>query len=63
MRREHLLAIRIPTPPLTEQRAWIRRFDDLHQTVSQLSSEQFQSRTELKALLPAILDRAFAGAL
>lgn len=63
MRREHLLAIGVPTPPLTEQQAWIRHFDDLRQTVSQLSREQCQSRTELNALLPAILDRAFAGAL
>ncbi|HMA34313.1 MAG TPA: restriction endonuclease subunit S [Chloroflexia bacterium] len=55
--------IAIPTPPLPEQRRIVAYLDDLQARVDALKAAQAASAAELAALLPAVLDRAFAGAL
>jgi type I restriction enzyme S subunit len=54
-----LLQIPIPVPPFEKQR-W---FDKLYQEVCTVKSLHTQTASELNALLPAILDRAFKGGL
>ena len=51
--------IRVPIPPVKDQ-YW---FDTLQAEVAALRGEHAESATELDALLPAILDRAFKGNL
>lgn len=53
----------VPTPPLADQRALVAALDTAQAEVNALRASQAARRTELEALLPAILDRAFAGAL
>jgi type I restriction enzyme S subunit len=50
---------RLPLPPISTQ----RRIKDMYAEVNALKTAQAARRAELNALLPAILDRAFAGAL
>lgn len=56
-------ALPIVLPPLHEQRQAVAKFDVLNDEITKLQRMQAKARTELDALLPAILDRAFAGAL
>lgn len=58
-----VLATQVPLPPLAEQRRVVAEVDALQTELLALKRAQAQSRAELDALLPAILDRAFAGAL
>jgi len=51
--------IKVPVPPI-EQQLW---FDSLQAKVDRLKALQAQTRAELEALLPSILDRAFKGEL
>lgn len=58
-----LRALRVPVAPTAEQRelvARVRRLHDLTKTAKQTAA---QATTRINALLPASLDRAFAGAL
>ena len=56
-------ALKIPKPPLVEQHRIAAELDALQGEVDALNQAQAQTRAELDALLPTILDRAFAGAL
>ena len=58
-----LLAFAIPVPPLAEQRSIVADLDALQAEVNALRTAQAASRAELNAMLPAVLDRAFSGAL
>ena len=58
-----LEALPIPVPPLAEQRRIVAELDALQAEVDALKGLQAETATELDALLPAILDRAFKGEL
>jgi type I restriction enzyme S subunit len=55
--------VKLPVPPLPEQRRIVAYLDDLQAKVDQLKTLQAQTAAELDALLPSILDRAFRGEL
>jgi len=57
----HILSTRIPVPPLAEQRRIVSELDALQAEVDVLMRLQAETTTELDALLPAILDKAFKG--
>jgi type I restriction enzyme S subunit len=59
----HILSTRVPVPPLAEQRRIVAELDALQAEVDALKRLQAETRAELDALLPAILDRAFKGEL
>jgi type I restriction enzyme S subunit len=63
IRESELIRWQIPIPPLTEQRRIVDELDALQAEVDALKRLQAQTATELDALLPAILDRAFKGEL
>ncbi|MCE1227014.1 MAG: restriction endonuclease subunit S [Geobacteraceae bacterium] len=54
-----LLRIPVPVPPF-EQQLW---FDGLCRQIDSLKRLQIETSTELAAMLPSILDKAFQGAL
>lgn len=56
-----LKAARIPVPTLSEQRQIVTELDTLQLKVNALKPLQTQTATELDALLPSILDKAFEG--
>jgi type I restriction enzyme S subunit len=56
-------AIKLPVPPLDEQRRIVAYLDGLQAKVNALRGLQSQSQEELDALLPSVLDRAFKGEL
>jgi type I restriction enzyme, S subunit len=58
-----LLAIDVPVPPLSEQHRILAELDKLQSQVDALSKIQAQTATELDALLPSVLDKAFRGEL
>jgi type I restriction enzyme S subunit len=53
----------IRLPPLPMQEAIVAELDALHITLDSVKALQDETATELDALLPAILDRAFKGEL
>lgn len=53
----------IIAPPLPEQRRIIAELDEMQKKIDALKRLQAETAAELKALLPAILDRAFKGDL
>ena len=53
----------IALPPLPEQRLILAELDALQVKVDSLKRAQAETAVELDALLPSILDRAFAGEL
>jgi len=55
--------MRIPVPPLPEQRRIVAELDALQAEVDTLKRLQAETAAELEALLPSILDRAFKGEL
>jgi type I restriction enzyme, S subunit len=55
--------LRVPVPPLSEQRRIVAELDALQTKVDELKRLQAETQAELDALLPSILDRAFKGAL
>ncbi len=55
--------VRLPIPPLPEQRRIVAELDALQSQVDSLKRLQGETEAELEALLPAILDRAFRGEL
>ena len=55
--------LRLPLPPLPEQRRIVAELDALQAEVDALKRLQAETAAELDALLPAILDRAFKGEL
>ena len=58
-----LKALPLALPPLPEQRRIVAELDALQAEVDALKRLQAETATELDALLPAILDRAFKGEL
>jgi len=58
-----LLGTKIPVPSLSEQRRILADLDALQAQVDALKRLQAETTTELDALLPSILDRAFKGEL
>jgi type I restriction enzyme S subunit len=59
----HIASIRIPIPPLKDQRLIMAELDALRAEVDRLKLLQSDTTTEIDALLPTILDRAFKGEL
>lgn len=55
--------LKIPVPPLAEQRCLVVEFDALQTQVDAMKRLQAETTAELDALLPAILDCAFKGKL
>ena len=53
----------IPVPKISEQRRVVEYLDSLIAVVERLRKLQTESATELDALLPSILDKAFKGEL
>ncbi len=60
---DKLIGANIIVPPLPEQRRIVAELDALQSQVDALKRLQAETSTELDALLPAILDRAFKGEL
>ena len=58
-----LSTVPLPVPSLAEQRRTVAYLDGLQAKVDRLKALQAQTRAELAALLPSILDRAFKGEL
>lgn len=58
-----LARLHIPLPPLEEQCRIVAYLDNLQAKVDSLKHHQTQTQTELDALLPSILDKAFRGEL
>lgn len=58
-----LRQLKIPTPPLFEQRRIVAELDALQAQVDSLKKLQAETAAELDALLPSILDKAFKGEL
>jgi type I restriction enzyme S subunit len=56
-------ALPLPAPPISEQRRLVAELDALQVRVDEARKQQTVTGAELNALLPAILDRAFKGAL
>ena len=50
-------------PPLDEQHRIAAYLDDLQAKVDAVKRLQVETHTELEALLPSVLDRAFRGEL
>ncbi len=53
----------VPVPSASEQRGTVAYLDDLQAKVDPLKKLQVETATELDALLPSILDKAYRGAL
>jgi len=60
---KRLKNVRIPLPPLAEQRRIVAELDALQTQVDALKRLQAETAAELDALLPSILDKAFKGEL
>lgn len=58
-----LRAIRIPLPPVEEQRRIVDYLDGLQAKVDTLKTLQDETAKELDALMPSILSKAFSGTL
>ena len=56
-------ALRIPVPPIEEQRRIIAYLDGLQSKLDALKRHQAETAAELNALLPSVLERAFRGEL
>lgn len=59
----NIAPLKIPVPPLAEQRRIAAELDAFQTEVETLKRLQAETATELDALLPAILDRVFKGEL
>lgn len=58
-----IMRLRLPVPPVPEQRRIVAYLDELQAKVDRLKALQAQTAAELDALLPSILDKAFKGEL
>ena len=61
--KRQIEAFEVPVLPLKEQQYIIDHLDDLQTKVNSLKQLQAKTATELDALLPSILDKAFKGEL
>ncbi len=55
--------LRLPVPPLNEQRQIVAYLDNLQSRIDKLRRLQSETQKELDALMPSILDKAFKGEL
>ncbi len=55
--------LKVPVPPLPEQRRIVTYLDNLQAKVNALKHLQAKTEAELDALMPSILDKAFKGKL
>jgi type I restriction enzyme S subunit len=53
--------LKIPIPPLSEQRSFVDYLESLQAQVDELTATQDVTQVELDALLPSVLDQAFQG--
>jgi type I restriction enzyme S subunit len=53
--------LQIPTPPLPEQQSIVVELNSLQAELERLKRIQFKTASEIDALLPSILDKAFKG--
>jgi len=60
---DRLLDIRIPVPPLHEQQDIVAELEIYQKDLTKVESLQAHIGSEMEMLMPAILDRAFKGAL
>ena len=60
---KNLKEVRVPVPPLPEQRRIVSELDALQAEVDALKRLQAETAAELDALLPSLLDKAFKGEL
>ena len=58
-----LASVRLPIPPLREQKSVLAGLDDLMEAITAVDSVQRRTAAALDALLPSILDKAFKGEL
>jgi type I restriction enzyme S subunit len=58
-----LRGMKLPLPPILEQRRIVAYLDGLQVKVDELKRLQAETAAELNALIPSILDRAFKGEL
>ncbi|HEY9660609.1 MAG TPA: restriction endonuclease subunit S [Allocoleopsis sp.] len=63
LQTSNLLDFKIPVPSVEEQQQIITHLEQLQAKVSELKKLQAQTATELDALLPSMLDKAFKGEL
>jgi type I restriction enzyme S subunit len=63
LKREHIWDMDIPLPPVVDQRRIVAYLDSLQAQVDELTALQDTTQSELDALLPSVLDRAFRGEL
>lgn len=63
IRESDLVRWEVPVPPIYEQQRIVAELDALQAELDALKRLQAETATELDALLPAILDRAFKGEL
>src|ERR1700682_790377 len=56
-------SVELPVPPIREQRRIVTHLDKLQKQVDSLKRLQSETATEIDALRPSILDRAFKGEL
>ena len=59
----NIRSLEFPFPPIEEQRRIVAYLDDLQTKVDALNHLQAETATELEALLPSVLDKAFKGEL
>ncbi len=57
----HIFSTTIPVPPLPTQRRIVAELDALQAEVDKLKKLQAETESELDALLPSVLDKAFRG--
>jgi type I restriction enzyme S subunit len=55
--------IQLPLPPIAEQQAVVAELEQMQSRVRRMIDLQVESESELAAMLPAALDRAFRGEL
>ena len=60
---DKLLAFEVPVPSIQEQKCIVAELDALQSKVDSVKTLQAETATELNAMLPAILDKAFKGDL
>jgi|BarGraIncu00222A_1022003.scaffolds.fasta_scaffold45752_1 type I restriction enzyme S subunit len=58
-----LMSIKLPVPPLAEQRRIVAQLDDLQMKTNALMALQSETSAEIDALMPSILDKALRGEL
>ena len=59
----NLKTVRVPVPPIPEQRRIVAYLNNLQTKVDVLKRLQTETAAELDALLPSVLDKAFKGGL